>query len=85
MLEGLLAKPGLIRPKTQKAFLYVCWRQAFLEHVENRESRLFVLYPMPDGPSHCLLFAFFLFFSDIQVMTCAQGNPRKRSTCCRND
>jgi hypothetical protein len=37
-IEGLIAQPGLLRPQTQKAFLYMCYRQQFLEHVENRES-----------------------------------------------
>ncbi|KAK8869645.1 hypothetical protein IAR55_000213 [Kwoniella newhampshirensis] len=38
-IEGLIAKPGLLGPQTQKAFLYLCYRQQFLEHVENRESQ----------------------------------------------
>ncbi|WWD16094.1 hypothetical protein CI109_100519 [Kwoniella shandongensis] len=38
-IEGLISKPGLLRPQTQKAFLYLCYRQMFLEHVENRESQ----------------------------------------------
>jgi COMPASS component SWD3 len=36
-LENLLAKPGLLKRQTQKAFLYMCYRQQFLEHVENRK------------------------------------------------
>jgi hypothetical protein len=35
-LEALLARPGLLKPQSQKAFLYLCYRQQFLEHVENR-------------------------------------------------
>ncbi|WVQ98866.1 hypothetical protein IAU59_005997 [Kwoniella sp. CBS 9459] len=38
-IEGLISKPGLLRLQTQKAFLYLCYRQQFLEHVENRESQ----------------------------------------------
>ncbi|KAL1411072.1 hypothetical protein Q8F55_002019 [Vanrija albida] len=38
-LEPLLASPGLLGPQTQKAFLYMCWRQQFLEFVDNRESQ----------------------------------------------
>ncbi|CAD6569238.1 MAG: hypothetical protein TREMPRED_005131 [Tremellales sp. Tagirdzhanova-0007] len=38
-LEDLLSKPGLVRPQTQKAFLYVCFRQQFLECINNRESQ----------------------------------------------
>ncbi|WVF72043.1 hypothetical protein IAT40_006855 [Kwoniella sp. CBS 6097] len=38
-LEALISKPGLLRLQTQKAFLYLCYRQQFLEHVENRESQ----------------------------------------------
>ncbi|WVQ78545.1 hypothetical protein IAT38_000631 [Cryptococcus sp. DSM 104549] len=38
-IEGLISRPGLLRPQTQKAFLYLVYRQQFLEHVENRESQ----------------------------------------------
>nr|ODN87917.1 WD-repeat protein [Cryptococcus depauperatus CBS 7841] len=38
-IEKLIAQPGLLRPQTQKAFLYLVYRQQFLEHVENRESQ----------------------------------------------
>ncbi|WRT67301.1 uncharacterized protein IL334_004269 [Kwoniella shivajii] len=38
-IEGLISKPGLLKNQTQKSFLYLCWRQQFLEHVENRESQ----------------------------------------------
>ncbi|WVR05318.1 hypothetical protein IAU60_002332 [Kwoniella sp. DSM 27419] len=38
-VEGLVSRPGLLRLQTQKAFLYLCYRQQFLEHVENRESQ----------------------------------------------
>ncbi|WWC89739.1 uncharacterized protein L201_004664 [Kwoniella dendrophila CBS 6074] len=38
-IEGLISKPGLLKHQTQKSFLYLCWRQQFLEHVENRESQ----------------------------------------------
>ncbi|KAK6903106.1 hypothetical protein I203_108368 [Kwoniella mangroviensis CBS 8507] len=38
-IEGLISKPGLLKYQTQKSFLYLCWRQQFLEHVENRESQ----------------------------------------------
>ncbi|OCF36464.1 WD-repeat protein [Kwoniella heveanensis BCC8398] len=38
-IEALISKPGLLRLQTQKAFLYLCYRQQFLEHVENRESQ----------------------------------------------
>ncbi|WVQ71746.1 hypothetical protein IAR50_001287 [Cryptococcus sp. DSM 104548] len=38
-IESLIARPGLLRPQTQKAFLYLVYRQQFLEHVENRESQ----------------------------------------------
>lgn len=36
-LEGLLAPSGLLGPQTQKAFLYMCYRQQFLEYIDNRE------------------------------------------------
>lgn len=35
-MENLIARPGLLRIQTQKAFLYLVYRQQFLEHVENR-------------------------------------------------
>ncbi|ORY24960.1 WD40-repeat-containing domain protein [Naematelia encephala] len=38
-LESLLSRPALVRGQTVKAFLYLCYRQQFLEHVENRESQ----------------------------------------------
>ncbi|WWC69280.1 uncharacterized protein I206_103218 [Kwoniella pini CBS 10737] len=38
-IEILISKPGLLKTQTQKSFLYLCWRQQFLEHVENRESQ----------------------------------------------
>lgn len=38
-LEGLLAKPGLLGSQSQKAFLYMCFRQQFLEHIDNRALR----------------------------------------------
>ncbi|WVW82910.1 hypothetical protein I302_104924 [Kwoniella bestiolae CBS 10118] len=38
-IEGLISKPGLLKYQTLKSFLYLCWRQQFLEHVENRESQ----------------------------------------------
>ncbi|WVO20858.1 uncharacterized protein IAS62_002158 [Cryptococcus decagattii] len=38
-IENLIARPGLLRLQTQKAFLYLVYRQQFLEHVENRESQ----------------------------------------------
>lgn len=36
-LESLLAGPGLLGPQTLKAFLYMCYRQQFLEYIDNRE------------------------------------------------
>ena len=36
-VEGLVSSPGLLGQQTQKAFLYLCWRQQFLEFVDNRE------------------------------------------------
>ena len=42
-LEALLARPGLLKPQSQKAFLYLCYRQQFLEHVENRTSTLHLM------------------------------------------
>lgn len=38
-LEGLLAIPGLLGPQSLKAFLYMCYRQQFLEYIDNRESQ----------------------------------------------
>lgn len=38
-LEGLLASPGLLGQQTQRAFLYMCYRQQFLEYIDNRESQ----------------------------------------------
>ncbi|WWC60922.1 uncharacterized protein I303_103498 [Kwoniella dejecticola CBS 10117] len=38
-IENLISKPGLLKSQTQRSFLYLCWRQQFLEHVENRESQ----------------------------------------------
>ncbi|KAK4687478.1 hypothetical protein P7C73_g2644, partial [Tremellales sp. Uapishka_1] len=38
-LESLLSTPGLLKNQSQKAFMYMCWRQQFLEFVENRESQ----------------------------------------------
>nr|KIR46574.1 WD-repeat protein [Cryptococcus bacillisporus CA1280] len=38
-IENLIARPGLLRLQSQKAFLYLVYRQQFLEHVENRESQ----------------------------------------------
>ena len=43
-LEALLARPGLLKPQSQKAFLYLCYRQQFLEHVENRTSSRLYYY-----------------------------------------
>ncbi|ORX33747.1 WD40-repeat-containing domain protein [Kockovaella imperatae] len=36
-IETLISRPGLVRPQTQRAFMYMCYRQQFLEHVDNRE------------------------------------------------
>lgn len=38
-LEGLLGKEGIMKPQAQKSFLYLCYRQQFLEFIENRQSR----------------------------------------------
>lgn len=35
-IETLLA-PGLLGQQTQKAFLYMSYRQQFLEYIDNRE------------------------------------------------
>ena len=37
LLENLVLRPGLLRHQTQRAFIYVCYRQQFLEHIDNRE------------------------------------------------
>jgi hypothetical protein len=39
MIEGLIGRPGLLKPQSQRAFLYMCYRQQFLEYIENRMSR----------------------------------------------
>lgn len=39
VLEGLLAKGGVMKPQAQKSFLYLCYRQQFLEFIENRKSQ----------------------------------------------
>lgn len=38
-IESLLA-PGLLGPQTQKAFLYMCHREQFLEYIDNRVYNL---------------------------------------------
>jgi hypothetical protein len=38
-IESILA-PGLLGPQTQKAFLYMCYREQFLEYIDNRELEL---------------------------------------------
>jgi hypothetical protein len=40
MVEGLIGRPGLLKPQSQRAFLYMCYRQQFLEYIENREFGL---------------------------------------------
>ncbi|EJT50688.1 WD-repeat protein [Trichosporon asahii var. asahii CBS 2479] len=35
-LESLLSGPGLLGPQTLKAFLYMCYRQQFLEYIDNQ-------------------------------------------------
>lgn len=37
-LENLLATEGVLKPQAQKAFLYLCYRQQFLEFIENSKS-----------------------------------------------
>ena len=37
-LESLISRLGILRHQTQRAFLYMCYRQQFLEHIDNSES-----------------------------------------------
>jgi hypothetical protein len=41
-LENLLGKEGILKPQAQKSFLYLCYRQQFLEFIENSTFLSFV-------------------------------------------
>jgi hypothetical protein len=42
-IENLLSKEGVLKPQAQKSFLYLCYRQQFLEFIENSMSHLYLL------------------------------------------
>lgn len=43
-----MGRPGLLKPQSQRAFLYMCYRQQFLEYIENRRSAK--ICALPESP-----------------------------------